>query len=727
MRYKWIVFYLLLPLSIQAAVLQGIITDREGAPVSGANLQQVHGTIGTASDLEGRFQIDRWPGAGDSLLVSCLGYQRQWLFAVPGVTQHIQMQRSTLELEAITLEVQRDREQRETRLVLDEAELQQEIGLTLAETLEQEAGVSRRSMGPAPARPVLRGLSGDRLQLLEDGLPTGDLSATSADHAVAIEPLAAHGVVLLRGADALLYSPAVGGVVDVERGLQAEAGKQELNAGLFFDSASMARGVSARVKHSLHGLGLVADGALRRSSDVNTPIGDLDNSSLETANGGLGIAIGDTNLGADLSLSGYNSDYGIPGGFVGAHPNGVSIHMQQRTVHLGVKESGHLPFVSQSSYRLALVRYYHAEYESSGQLGIDFGVLSVLQELELRLCDTEGSCGSRLRASAEFRDFATGGLSHAPDTDEWRVSIAWLKEAQWGEQRLRGALRAEYNRIQPDEERVSSVVGHIRTRTFSGLSGALEWHAPAWKPGDTTIESGLLLQYAMRPPTSLELFSGGPHLAAYSYEIGNPEAGSERAFSLELPIKLAHPHTRAELNFFHTWYHDYLFPSFTGQLSSRRADLYEYRIMSRDARMCGAEFSYHGDLAAYELDASLSYVRGTLVDGGPLPEMPPLSGLLGVHHNQQCWRYGVEAWAALPQERVYLAEDPEAIPEARTAGWLRLDADLAWTLPLHDGLQRIQLRVENLLDQEYRQHLSRIRSVMPEAGRTFRLVWKIWL
>ena len=727
MCYRVILLIFFMPLALYARALDGLVVDSLGMPVANVNLMHVHTNRGCASDLQGRFRFESWPVNGDSLHVSCLGYQGKTLFVRPDAPLRITLTPVSFVLEDLRLKAHRHKEQRVTRLSLSEVDLQQEIGLTLAETLEQEPGVSRRSMGPAPARPVLRGLSGDRLQLLEDGLPTGDLSATSADHAVSIEPLAAHGVVLLRGADALLYSPAMGGVVDVDRNLRADPAKSELSAGLYFDSASMGKAVNLRAEHGIGRLGIVADGSLRDTGDLRTPGGRLDNSSLESSTGGLALALGDDDLGADLGFSAYISEYGIPGGFTGGHPNGVSIRMQQRSLRAGWRESGHLPIVSRLDYNLALVRYYHAEYESNGQLGIDFGVLSVLQELDLHLCDTEGTCGSRLRASAEFRDFATGGLSHAPDTDEWRLGLAWLQEFLAGDHRIRTAFRADYSHIAPDEERVSSVVGHIRTRSFQGFSGVVEWHAPELSFADAEWSAGLGLQYSTRAPTSLELFSGGPHLAAYSYEIGNPESNNERALGLELPLRVTRSGMSAELNLFHTWYQDYLFPSFTGQLSARRADLYEYRIMSRDARIGGAEFSCQGEWSFWELEGTLSYVRGSLKDGEPLPEMPPLSGLLGLHHNQGSWRFGVETWAAMPQERLYKAEDPDAERETRTAGWLRVDADLAWTLPLGSSVQRIQLRAENLLDLEYRQHLSRIRSVMPEAGRTLRLVWKVWL
>jgi iron complex outermembrane receptor protein len=98
------------------------------------------------------------------------------------------------------------------------AELDRRLGETVAATLQNQPGVSVASLGPATARPVIRGLSGDRVLVLEDGVRPGDLSATSGDHAVAVDPLTARQLEVVRGPNSLLYGPsALGGVVNVVR------------------------------------------------------------------------------------------------------------------------------------------------------------------------------------------------------------------------------------------------------------------------------------------------------------------------------------------------------------------------------------------------------------------------------------------------------------------------------------------------------------------------------
>jgi iron complex outermembrane receptor protein len=692
---------------------------------------------GGLSDGSGQVIIQDLPAGSWTLECLHLGHApwRQQV-AVPAsdtLRVEIRLRSEALKLQDLTVLGVEERvaQLHEPTLSLSPSALQRLPGATLASVLEGQSGLARRSMGPAPARPVLRGLSGERLRIEEDGAGLGDLSASSADHAVALDPLSISRVNLLQGPSALLAtSSAVGGVLEVERGLVPRLGLDHVEgeAALNGDSGSLGRAAALVLAAPVAGVDARVDGTWRAAGDLRTPGGVLEHSELDSWSGGLGVGkgMGHWRLGAGLSA--LASAYGIPGGFAGAHPQGVDVAMHKETALLQTAwtpdraedaDRGLRAFSARSQW----TRYRHEEREAGGALGLAFDQLTHEGQVELALGAHGPFTEGRLRFQQQWRSLASAGLTHMPTVSEQGLALATVQHATLAILHVEAALRADWRQCAPVEERQSVLVGHIRTRSFSGISGALSLapvnEGPEWNPG-------VVLGSGWRAPSAEELFSGGPHLAAYAFEIGNPEAQAERSYSAEAFLQGQRHGMKARLSCFTTHYQGYLFPSFTGRFSPRRADLHEYRVLGRDARFVGVEALWTQDAGSWLVESSLSWVRGSLENGAPLPAMPPLRTHVKAGRRWGAWEAECALECAAPQARVYRAEDPGAQAESATAGWARVDAGLVWRSTGRAPLQQISLRLANVLDQEMREHLNRVRVLMPEAGRSLSLQWKVW-
>jgi iron complex outermembrane recepter protein len=721
-----------------SAALTGRVEDvrsGEGLGWSSVWLEEIR--QGETSHADGSFHIYRIPSGNYTLRVSRIGYQQfsAAIYLAPGDTLEykVRLSPSRIELEEVEFQIERGSNDYGSYIhaplvELSADELQRELGSTIAETLNEKPGIAQRSMGPAPSRPVLRGLSGNRLLILEDGQRTGDLSSTSSDHAVAVEPMTARRIELIRGPEVFLHGSGVmGGVVNVERGIIETGEAHKLSGGISLQSDAVNEGLAggAWVSGPIGPLTARVDGSLRRGSNMGTPVGDLVNTGIRTENLSLGIS-----LPGELSLLGvgavwYDSEYGIPGGFVGAHPHGVDISMQRRGIHALGRYHFHSDIFKRLDVEYNFSRYYHAEYESSGALGMEFGVQThnfrSLLHLGKQLSFVEGVVG----IWTEYRDYATGGLSFTPDTGELQAAAFLYEHRHIGDFHLQGALRFDMRAITPDDEYYSIIIGQIEERNFSGASGSLsaewEWMYTHWL--------GLTLSSTWRAPGTEELFSGGPHLAAYSYEIGNPLLNAERGLGSELYLRVERARASGRFTIFSNYFKNYIFPAYTGRRSQQRNDLYEYRYEGQDALMSGLEFQ--GDLelnSVIHLNGSMSYVSGDLVDRDvPLPQMPPLSAKVGIALMINSWRFDAGLTGTAAQNRTYIADDPAALPEDPTAGWSRFDMSIRWQKTMHGVLHSLLFAVENALDKEYRSHLSRVRSVMPEPGRNLKLVYRVYL
>ena len=170
--------------------------------------------------------------------------------------------------------------------VLAGARLDEARASSLGETVNKLPGVQSSYFGPGVGRPIVRGFDGARVQVLSDGLGSGDVSTVSADHAVAIEPFLADQVEVLKGPATLLYgSGAIGGAVNVVDGripeMQPAAplqGRAELRAGSVDDS----RSGMLRLDASAGDVVFHFDGLSRETGDVDIPTdeGELHNSAL---------------------------------------------------------------------------------------------------------------------------------------------------------------------------------------------------------------------------------------------------------------------------------------------------------------------------------------------------------------------------------------------------------------------------------------------------------------
>jgi iron complex outermembrane receptor protein len=239
--------------------------------------------------------------------------------------------------------------------------------------------------------------------------------------------------------------------------------------------------------------------------------------------------------------------------------------------------------------------------------------------------------------------------------------------------------------------------------------------SPAW-----TIAAHALTTF--EPPSVEQLFSEGPHLAAYSYEIGDADLGAERGFGAEIQARYEEGGTTATLALFVNRFQGYIFPRDTGELEVGPGEeglLARYQYAGIPAVLSGVECALGWQPRRWlRLEANASAVRGTQTDSGvPLPMIPPFGGHAGAYGIFGRWQVGAVAHAATAQNRTDEFEDP-------TDGWVIADLQVQWTRVSGSSVHGVSLVLENVGDAEYHRHLSRVRSVMPEPGRNLKALYR---
>ena len=604
-----------------------------------------------------------------------------------------------------------------TGLNLSSRQLDQQMGATIAETLSGEVGIAQRTMGRAAARPIIRGMGGDRLLILEDGGRTGDKSASAADHAVAIDPTTATNIEITRGPASLIYgSSTLGGVINVKRETIPQTLPNRPTVSLTFQGESVNSGLTGTTGLTVP-IGDIAwrlELNRRGTDDTHTPIGIIENTSLSQTNFATGISMVKDWGHIGISGSNYRSDYGIPGSPEG-HIQGVTIDLDRQRYEGNFEYGFQQSFLEKLKLHSTYTRYQHQEIESNNTLGVEFGLLTYNASV-LAYMHGDAVAG----VWGEYRDHATGGFYWTPHTREMSLAGFYLKQKRFNtDLTLQGAIRYDIRRVEPFEEGAIIRAGAVQRRDFGGVSSAVSgiYH---WS---NHLETGATLMKTFRTPGIEELFSDGPHLAAYSYEVGNAKLGSEDGFGSEAFLRYSSERMKFNLTVFRNQIYSYLIPTNTGEKewgSGTAGWLWIYQYRGQDAILDGAEFSVDAEIIPrLQAQVRMSYVRGTLATSElPLERIPPLNGKVALRYGRQ--PLNLHITARFSDDQLRLGEFEEV-----TDGYIVYDAGFQLSFPIWELQHQAVVTVENIFDTEYRQHLSRIKSVMPEPGRNVKFLYRL--
>lgn len=713
-----------------SAVVEGVITDAvTGQRLPGALVRIVGLGRQDVSHDDGEYHLMNLPAGRHTVLVERLGYRRETrvvqLRPRETVTLDFALRPTAIELPGIVVTgVPRAGLGDETvrpATVLSGQELARRMDVTLAGTLQHEPGLAVTSMGQATGRPIIRGLGGDRVLVLEDGARVGDMSSTSADHALSVDPLNAHRIEVVRGPAALLYgSNAIGGVINVIRDEVPVAMPERATGVATVQGQTVNEGIAAggSAQFGAGGWALRGEGSFRNAGDMRTPTGVLENTGLRTWSLSTGLSrVGGAGH-AGVAYRYYDNSYGIPGGFVGAHPYGVDIEMRRHAVH-GAAELRRTvgPFTSFAA-DAKYTNYYHRELEAADIIGTEFGLLAASGQLIGRHDGlgplTSGAVGVRVG----WQDFQAAGTD-SPPTSEVSAAVFLLEELVFGRSRLQGGLRYDWHRLEPS---VAAGSAWQPARTFGSVSASLGGvHALT-----SALSIGASVARAYRTPDIGELYSLGPHLAAYSFEIGNPDLEAEIGHGVDVFARVRGDRLTGEVAAFRNALTNYIYYRDTNTIDERTG-LPIYQATGADAVLTGVEASMSAEVVRHVVVSGVvSAVRGTLREGNqPLPMIPPLRGQVTARYERPAYFVGATWRGVAAQERVATQEF-----ETRTPGHGVLDLDTGLRWVALGRVQSVTLRVDNTTDALVFDHLSRIRERdtgrrAPGQGRSASLIYRV--
>ncbi len=624
--------------------------------------------------------------------------------------------------------------------VVTSRDIENSTGVNIADSLDTRPGIIGSTFSAASNRPIIRGLDNYRVRVQENGIGTHDVSALSEDHAVPVAPFTADRVEVIRGPATLRYgSQAIGGVVSVENGriptyIPRNGFSGEVKGG--WSSADEGRDGALRATAGANGVAVYADAFKRKSEDYDTPRGEQFNTFADTEGGAVGTSLIGSDGYVGVSVSRYESLYGIPGEEAPELRPRIDL-VQDRFQAKGEWNINSLA-IETLRFWFGASDYAHNELVDEdgeiGEVGSRFTNEEYEGRAELQHAPFATSLGKLSGAvGISFVDRSTRGQSFEGDSllapaETESIAGFWFEELALSRQlTFQAAARIEHTDVE-GSGRLDPLNANVpltrQNRSFTPSSGSLGFIYGL--PSD--IKLSLTGQYVERAPDAAELFSAGIHEATGTFEIGNPNLEKERAKTIELGLRKATGPFRFDTTAFYTRFNGFIFKSLTGvecdgtlESCGEEEDhgdedghgheaLDQVLFQQRNATFYGVEVAGQYDVAriwngVWGIEGQYDFVRARLDGGENVPRIPPhrLGGGLFYRDNNFFARAGI--LHAFEQDE--FGEGEFATPD-----YTLVSAELSYTTQLSNAASftarefTIGIKGENLADDVVLNHAS---------------------
>jgi iron complex outermembrane recepter protein len=534
---------------------------------------------------------------------------------------------------------------------------------TLGQTLNEELGVSNASFGPGVGIPVIRGLTGSRLRILQNGIGSHDATSLSPDHALAIDTLFANEIKVLRGPETIRYGGnAIGGIVDVSddripqrRAKKAISGTIEsryntnangthsafkLNKGK--DRLAFNLGGFFRDRNDIRIPGKAIDEAFAAQqlglTEISNASGKIPNTDNKAMGGFTGLSWFGDQVMAGMSVSHTDNRYGIPRGSHNLDPNHLdgletilprldditgfedifgpqalfpNTRVNMRQTRYDFKSEWHEPVkgIESINFRYGLIDYGHTEFEGGSPFTrfinkTGEGRVEVQHNLLHNLSGTFGLQWTDRKFSA------LGVETFVPETKQLAIGLYTTQTFTLNNWSLQGGLRFEHSQVNPKANELRlrgsalSPVPFSNSLDFQAISASLGLQ---WNPRQD-ITATLTYNHGVRPPDIQELFSFGPHLSTRSFDIGNVQLNNETVNMIDLGLEWNNAHVSMRINGYYNRTSDFIFQRNTGLVYEVDNEVIRQRCVSISE--CVSIFAYNqrsAEFIGYEssIDATL--------------------------------------------------------------------------------------------------------------------------
>jgi iron complex outermembrane receptor protein len=752
--------------------LNGTVTDGNGKPLPGATVVLGEKVRATTTDVNGHFALKNLQAAKYLVSVSFVGYHtvEQPVVLKADKTIAIMLIPETLQLEEVSVKGNREKtlkqeDSRNVEVVSSQFMHENQMG-SLMQTLSRMPGVSSIDIGSGQSKPVIRGLSCNRVAVAENGIKH-EAQEWGADHGLEIDQYAVERIEVVKGPASLVYgSNAIGGVIDLKQlavpAKNTSGGSLDLNArsnnnllggsALFFTRGNKFY-LKSRLTYTAYADYKVPTDSIEYLS-YYFKLKDrlLRNTAGNEINGNFTSGYVTNGFSTHLTVSDFFSKSGF---FANAHgleirTSSIDYDRSSRDIDLPFQQVNHLKILSNtnwafSGYLLHVDMAYQNNFRKEFAEATSHGYMPIPPDtLERRFRKDTGSLNAKLEFPSEgihrftaginteyqhntiggwgfilpaFKNLGSGAFLY----DKMKLSDRWV---------LNAGMRFDYGSIEteaytdwyatPKDDGTKVYVQRAAwlKRTFSNLTWAVGANYNA-DPFSVKINIGK----SFRMPIAKELASNGVNYHMYRYEKGDSTLQSEISYQIDLGISWVAAKWNVELTPFANYFPNYIYLNPT---SKYHEGLQIYYHRESEVFRAGGELSANVELVrslTAGLDAEYIYSEQLSGEkrGFTLPFSPPFSSVFSLKFTPSGNNRYIKP--AFTIEYKLVADQNEIVPpEKKTAGYRLVNLMVSSGFRVGKQALRVQVQAQNLFNTKYYDHTSFYRLIeVPGPGRNISL------
>ena len=765
--------------------LKGIVTDKENKPLKGAFVKLNEPNKGTITNDNGEFIISGLQKGTYEINIRFLGYENltKTVTLPTNNLPRFSLSKTPISLQEVIVTdnhaLNRKKEESLAIEIVNEDYLKQNLGGSLMKSLERLPGISTIDIGSGQSKPVIRGLSFNRVVVVENNIKH-EAQQWGADHGLEIDQYAVDYVEIIKGPASLMYgSDAIGGVIDMKNNKLPEK-----------NTISGAVDISGKTNNDFIGTSVSLEGrkdwffasltaTLLDYGDFRVPTDSVDiynyraalhdnymrNTAGNEQNFHLSFGLVKDKIQSRFYLSNVNSKSGFFANAHGLEPRNVDTDVHDRSsrdVQYPFQKVNHLKIINnttiwQEKSRLELDLGYQQNHREEWSQYVQHGYMPAIfpdtldfdMDLERKFIKDIYSANAKfffeptdktqLNAgiNGEYKENQINGRGFIiPAYRQLNIGgFVFGRHELSPTKQLQAGMRYDYGRIKtfsyfdwypsPIDDAVDSENNFLQraatiNRSFSNFTWSLGYN---YNPGKWNYKVNIGKSFRM--PIPKELAANGVNYHRFSYEVGNPDLSPEMAYQLDLGVAFGSKRFAAGVSPFVNYFSNYIYLNPTSahdRLYGNGNQIFIY-TESKVLRY-GGEFHSHYELKDWlQLGLIGEYIYSRQLsgekEGYTLPFSPPASAIINLkYHGKTLGRI----------EKPYLSVDYKITsgqtnivpPEVITNGYQVFNLGMGGEVNLYKQKVNLSFQVQNLLNKKYFNHTSYYRLInVPEPGRNF--------